>query len=181
MKALITLIILLLGFSWFAEGRRSSNIPDSNIAGTQAEDPKILQQATLIKVVDGDTIVVSVNRENEVVRILGIDTPEVDDATKTVGCLGKQATKMAKSILINNKIVFLEADPTQGDRDKYQRLLRYVWIGDGKADFGKLMIVSGYASEYTYNLSYKHQSEYKQVEQEARSAKKGLWADDECR
>lgn len=153
-----------------------------------------LEQASLVRVVDGDTITVSINGKDEVVRIIGIDTAEVVDTRKTVGCFGKEASEMAKSMFDENKTVLLEPDPSQGDRDKYQRLLRYVWIDDGsepegrdrlpdkrgEIDFGKLMIAEGYASEYTYNLPYKYQSEYKQAELAARAAKKGLWADDAC-
>lgn len=176
MKTLTILILLLVGFLWLARGSvvNQQKPVDSDVES--ASDVKTREQATLLKVIDGDTITVSVNGNNEVVRIIGIDTPEVDDATKKVECLGKEATEVAKSILNDNKSVFLEADPTQRNRDKYQRLLRYVWIGDGKTDFGKFMIEAGYASEYTYNLAYKYQSEYKESEKEARGAKKGLWA-----
>ena len=155
-----------------------SNTPVSTEEVVSAPDTR--QQALLVKVIDGDTIAVSINGKNEVVRVIGIDTPEIVDSRKTVECFGKEATEMAKVIFEDNKTVLLESDPTQGDRDKYQRLLRYVWIDDGKIDFGKFMIDSGYASEYTYNLPYKYQSEYKKAEKEARVAKKGLWADDVC-
>ena len=139
----------------------------------------IRQHATLVKVVDGDTISVSINGKNETVRIIGIDTPEVVDPRITVECFGKEASDFAKLTLQDNKKLLLESDPTQGERDKYQRYLRYVWI-DEKTDFGKLMIDHGFSSEYTYNLPYKYQSEYKQAEKNAREAKKGLWADDAC-
>lgn len=142
--------------------------------------PNAWEQATVVKVVDGDTIAVSVNGKNETVRIIGIDTPEVVDPRKTVECFGKEASERAKVMFESNKAVLLESDPTQGDRDKYQRLLRYVWIEDEKIDFGKKMIADGYASEYTYNIPYKYQTEYKQAEKEASEAKKGLWADDAC-
>jgi len=155
-----------------------SNTPVSTEEVVSAPDTR--QQALLVKVIDGDTIAVSINGKNEVVRVIGIDTPEIVDSRKTVECFGKEATEMAKVIFEDNKTVLLESDPTQGDRDKYQRLLRYVWIDDGKIDFGKFMIDGGYASEYTYNLPYKYQNEYKQAELEARVGKKGLWADDAC-
>ena len=166
---------------------------DSNVAGVQtypSSTPVLTdkrtrvsdsrQQATLVKVIDGDTISVSINGKNEVVRVIGIDTPEIVDPRIAVECFGKEASEMAMSTLNDNKIVLLESDPTQGDRDKYQRYLRYVWIENGELDFGKFMIDSGYAQEYTYNLPYKYQNEYKQGELEARLAKKGLWADDAC-
>ena len=198
-----TIIILLLVFSLFVGSVSSPNISesivkqqkkiDSDIAGVQivpsdtsdqteksVPTRDISQQAILVKVIDGDTITVSINGKNEVVRVIGIDTPEVVDTRKTVECFGKEGSEMAKSILNDNKIVLLESDPSQGERDKYQRLLRYVWIEDGVVDFGKLMIGSGYASEYTYSTPYKYQKVYKEAESKAKEAKKGLWADDAC-
>lgn len=155
-----------------------SDRPTTTIESSLNSDNR--EVATLVKVVDGDTITVSINGKNETIRVIGIDTPEVVDPRKTVECFGKEASDFAKLTLQNNKTLFLESDPTQGERDKYKRLLRYVWIEDEKVDFGKLMIDRGYASEYTYSLPYKYQKEYKQTEKVARESKKGLWADDAC-
>ena len=199
--AIMGLIILFLGFTFIVKKADSpSTSPNTsklqgqtkqNVAGVQT-DPSTpttdtrqpsqtrLEQAILIKVIDGDTISVSINGRSEIVRVIGIDTPEVVDTRKTVECFGKEASGFATVTLQDNKTLFLESDPTQGDRDKYQRLLRYVWIDGGKVDFGKLMIDGGYASEYTYDLPYKHQKSYKEAEKVAREAKKGLWADDAC-
>ena len=156
--------------------------PSSAQVSTNESTPTtdIRQQAKLVKVVDGDTISVSINGKSETIRIIGIDTPEIDDPKKTVECFGEKATEMARVTFRNDKTVLLEADPSQGDRDKYQRLLRYIWIGDGQIDFGKFMIGDGYASEYTYDLPYKYQKVYKEAESKALEAKKGLWADDAC-
>ena len=187
--AIMGLIILIFGFALIAD--ETDSPPD--VAGVQTDPSSTAvskdiptsrtdtrQKAALVKVVDGDTIVVSISGKNETVRIIGIDTPEVVDKRKTVECFGKEASDFARLTLQDNKTVLLESDPTQGERDKYNRLLRYVWIDDGKVDFGKLMIEGGYSSEYTYNLPYKYQNEYKQVERKAREAKKGLWLDDAC-
>jgi hypothetical protein len=76
--------------------------------------------------------------------------------------------------------VELEKDPSQAERDKYNRLLRYVFVNDGELDYGKFMISLGYAYEYTYDTPYKYQIMYKQAQTEAEQAKKGLWADDAC-
>ncbi len=73
----------------------------------------------------------------------------------------------------------LEADPSQGERDKYARLLRYVYLPDGTS-FNKIMISEGYAYEYTYNTPYKYQTEYKIAQKAAQNAKTGLWADNAC-
>ncbi|MFA6005160.1 MAG: thermonuclease family protein [Patescibacteria group bacterium] len=130
------------------------------------------------KVVDGDTIHVLIDGTKQTVRLIGVDTPEVVDPRKPVQCFGKEASARAKELL-TGKSVKLENDPTQGDKDKYGRLLRYVFMEDG-TNFNKKMIEDGYAHEYTYNLPYKYRDEFKQAERDARLHKRGLWADGVC-
>jgi len=137
------------------------------------------QEATVIRVIDGDTIEVLVAGKTEKVRFIGVDTPETVDPRKTVQCFGEKASTATKETLTNH-IVWLESDSTQGDRDKYSRLLRYVWTDNGKVDFGKVLIATGYAYEYTYNTPYKYQADYKQAQLQAEQGKKGLWADGAC-
>ncbi|MDD2890866.1 MAG: thermonuclease family protein [bacterium] len=129
----------------------------------------------VVNVVDGDTIDVEMGGGKERLRLIGIDTPETVDPRKPVQCFGKEASDKAKELLLG-KMVSLEADPTQGERDKYDRLLRYVFLEDGTF-FNKEMIEQGYAHEYTYDTPYKYQTEFKQAENEARENKRGLWGD----
>ena len=133
---------------------------------------------SVVKVVDGDTISVNINGITETIRLIGINTPETVDPRKPVECFGIEASNKAKELLTGKKVI-LESDPTEGERDKYQRLLRYVWMEDGTF-FNKKMISDGYAYEYTYDTPYKYQAEFKQAETEARLAKRGLWDDDAC-
>ena len=161
--------------------------PGSKVEGVQTQTvestaiPTIQSwpEAKVVKVVDGDTLSVSLNGKTETVRVIGIDTPETVDPRKPVQCFGQKASDMAKEQLLN-QTVQLESDPTQGELDKYNRLLRYVWLDDGSSDFGAIMIQFGYAHEYTYSLPYKHQEKYKKLQKEAEQGKKGLWADDAC-
>lgn len=132
----------------------------------------------VLTVVDGDTISVETEEGKETIRIIGINTPETVDPRKPVECFGKEASEKARELLFG-KYVTLEADPSQEDRDKYGRLLRFVFLPDG-GDYGKTMIGLGYAYEYTYNLPYKYQAEYKEAQSLAQSSKEGLWADDAC-
>jgi len=139
----------------------------------------------VVKVVDGDTIVVDINGKNETVRLIGLDTPETVDPRKPVQCFGEEASKKAKEIL-TGKRVRLEMDASQGKLDKYGRLLAYIFLEDGTF-FNQFMISEGYGHEYTYNpstgadtypigLPYKYQKEFKEAEKTAREEKKGLWA-----
>lgn len=132
----------------------------------------------IVKVIDGDTIMVEVEGKKQSIRLIGINSPEVSDRRRPVECFGKEASKKAKEILEGKKIK-LESDPTQGDKDKYNRLLRYIFLEDGK-NFNKIMIEEGYAFEYTYNIPYKYQTEFKNAQKQAEENKKGLWADGAC-
>ena len=138
--------------------------------------PLVLSQdvAKVVRIIDGDTIDVQINNKMETVRLIGIDSPEIVDPRIPVQCFGSEASNYAKEIL-NNQTVKLEVDPTQGERDKYGRLLRFVFLPDG-TNFNKLMISQGYAHEYTYKSNpYKYQSEFKNSEKEAREKGLGLW------
>jgi micrococcal nuclease len=127
----------------------------------------------ITKVVDGDTFKVSLNGSEETVRLIGLNTPETVDPRRPVECFGKEASDKAKEILTNTT-VRLEADPTQDDRDKYGRLLRYAYLPDGRL-FNELMISEGYGYEYTYEVPYLHQIEFKADQKQAEELKLGLW------
>ncbi len=137
---------------------------------------KELYQVT--KIIDGDTIDIDINGKMERIRLIGIDTPEIVDPRKPVQCFGIEASKKAKEVLSNKKVL-IESDPTQGDKDKYGRLLRYIFLEDGTS-LNKTMILEGFAHEYTYKTPYKYQSEYKEAEKKSREGGKGLWADNVC-
>lgn len=132
----------------------------------------------VVSVTDGDTLKVTINSKTETVRVIGINTPETVDPRKPVECFGKQASDRAKQILTGQK-VSLEADPSQSDRDRYGRLLRYIFLENG-TDYGLAMIKDGYAQEYTYQTPHKYQLQYRMAQQEAQQAQRGLWAEDAC-
>lgn len=129
----------------------------------------------VVKVVDGDTLDVDINGKIERLRLIGINTPETVDPRKQVECFGKEASNKSKETLLGKKI-FLESDPSQDERDKYGRLLRYVFLSDG-SNFNLMMIKDGFAYEYTYYLPYKYQKEFKEAQKYAQDNKMGLWGD----
>jgi len=133
---------------------------------------------TVVSVVDGDTLKITINGKTETLRLIGMDTPEVVDPRKTVQCFGKEASNKAKELLSGKKIS-IEADASQGERDKYGRLLVYVRRRDGLF-YNQYMIEQGYAHEYTYNVPYKYQSEFKAAQKAAQEAQRGLWSPTTC-
>lgn len=132
----------------------------------------------VVKVIDGDTFTIAMNGKNVTVRLIGIDTPETVDPRKTVQCFGKEASEKAKELL-SGASVRIEMDPSQGELDKYGRLLAYAYLPSGM-NVAEYMIIEGYGHEYTYNLPYKYQADFEAAEQKAREEKRGLWADDAC-
>ena len=130
------------------------------------------------KVTDGDTVHVDIDGTDEKVRLIGINTPETVDPRRPVQCFGKEASERMKA-LAGGKIVRLETDPTQAQRDTYGRLLAYVYLEDGQM-LNRKMIAEGYAYEYTYLTPYKYQKEFRQLQTLAKTSSRGLWAAETC-
>lgn len=155
--------------------------PDSYTA-PQPENQPIptaeLKSYKVTNVVDGDTIDIELSGKTERIRLIGINTAETVDPRKPVECFGKEASEKSKSVL-NNATVTIETDSSQDSRDKYGRMLAYVFLSDG-SNFNQMMIAEGYAYEYTYDKPYKYQKEFKEAQQKAQSEKKGLWSDTAC-
>ena len=128
----------------------------------------------IIKVTDGDTITASIRGKNESIRLLGIDTPETVDPRKPVQCFGKAASDKMKSFVLE-KYVKLVDDSTQGNRDKYKRLLRFVYLPDSKATFvNGEMVKQGFAFSYR-QYPTKFLDKFNAFEKYARENNLGLW------
>ena len=127
----------------------------------------------VVSVVDGDTIKVRINGRKETIRMIGLDTPETKKPHVAVQCYGKEATSHMQS-LVQSKDVQLVVDRGQGERDKYGRLLRYVFV-DGQTNVALAQIAGGFGREYTYDDAYTYQSQFRAAQAEAQAAKRGLW------
>ena len=131
--------------------------------------------ATVLKVVDGDTIDIRDDVRGRLrVRILGIDTPETKKPGFTVGCWGPEATEFAQSTLVGQRVA-LVTDPTQERTDRYGRTLAYLVKADGW-DYSVEAARAGTAKSYVYGgvpvIRY-HAIEAAQAE--AQAAQLGLW------
>jgi micrococcal nuclease len=130
------------------------------------------------KVVDGDTIWVDNKGDREKVRLVGMDTPELHDPRKPVECFAQEASDRAEAIL-DGQVVYLESDPSQDSVDRFGRTLAYVWTDSGRL-FNYDMIYDGFAFEYTYDLPYRYQAQFRAAEADARTNERGLWAPTAC-
>ncbi|MDD5668637.1 MAG: thermonuclease family protein [Candidatus Omnitrophica bacterium] len=133
------------------------------------------------RVVDGDTLKLE---NGERVRLIGIDTPEIHESeklyrdsrktnqdVKTIKAMGKKAAAFTGS-LVENKRISLDFDVE--NRDKYGRLLAYVYLPDGTFVNAEI-IQQGFASLMTIPPNVKHVELFKKLYQEARENKRGLW------
>jgi len=130
-------------------------------------------EATVVRVIDGDTILLS---NGEKVRYIGINTPEIHHPTRGKEPYGQEA-KEANRRLVEGKTVRLEFDVQQ--RDKYGRLLAYVHL-DGQM-VNRRLVRDGYAEVATYPPNVRHQDEFLKLQGEAREQQRGLWGDAEAR
>jgi endonuclease YncB( thermonuclease family) len=123
---------------------------------------------------DGDTISVDMNGVDEKIRMIGVDTPETKDPRKEVQCYGKAASAFTKTTIGDNK-VRLEADPTNTNRDRYNRLLRYIYLPDGTLVNAEI-IKQGYGFAYTY-FPFEKLEEFKGYQKQAEENNAGLWGE----
>lgn len=128
----------------------------------------------VVNVDDGDTIIVATPTGDETVRFIGADTPEVKDPRKPVQCFGPEASVHTKSLLGHGESVRLAPDPDDTDRDKYGRLLRYIYLADGTLLNAEL-IRDGWAFAYVV-FPFSKLDEFAGLERQAHTANRGLWA-----
>ena len=133
---------------------------------------------TVIKVVDGDTIQVDDNGQKLKIRMIGLDTPETVDPRKPVQCFGREASARPRPSWAGIRCTWRPI-PVQDTVDRYGRTLAYVWTASGRL-FNLDMIADGYAFEYTYDLPYRYQADFKTAEGDARTQSRGLWSPDAC-
>ena len=122
---------------------------------------------------DGDTIVVNMNGHDEIVRFIGADTPETHKPNTPVQCYGPEAAKYTKQ-RIGNKRVQLVSDPLSTDRDRYNRLLRYVLLPDG-TNLDQELISKGYAFYYPY-FPFTKSKDFDAAQKTAINNRSGLWS-----
>lgn len=138
------------------------------------EKPELSLPCEVVRVVDGDTIVVRMADKKVKVRLIGVDTPESvheDESRNTEE--GKIASGWMKDLL-EEETVYLELDA--GLTDKYGRLLAYVYLDDGETMVNRLLLEEGYARTMTIQPNCKYADEFAELQTKAREDEKGFWA-----
>jgi len=130
--------------------------------------------AEVVRVVDGDTVVVRVGSVEEHVRLIGIDTPETVDPRSPVECFGKEASRRTGELLPVGTPVRVVRDVEA--RDRYQRLLAYLYRAEDDTFVNLALVEEGYASVLTYPPNVAHTDAFVVAAAEAREAGRGLWS-----
>ncbi len=125
--------------------------------------------ASVLEVVDGDTLVVDVDGVRESVRLIGINAPERE------ACVYQEATDRLADLVAEGEVLLVQ---DVSERDEFGRLLRYVLVG--AADAGEQLVEEGLAVARRYPPDLARVEEYEAAEDAARGAGVGLWADDPC-
>jgi micrococcal nuclease len=139
------------------------------------EQPDLSKMAPwpVTRIVDGDTIVASLDGKDTTIRLIGVDAPETVHPSKPVEVYGKEASRFTTNLLRGEQ-VYLLADEQQGDKDRYGRALRYVYRAPDGLFVNAEIIRQGYGHAYTV-YPFKYMEEFRQLEDFARRAQKGLW------
>ena len=145
------------------------------------------EKVTVTRVVDGDTLTIIYNGKKENVRLVGIDTPESRDNSKArrdadrsrkdlqvITSQGKKAAAFVKSLVGKGSVLEIEFDVER--RDRYGRLLAYLYFPDGRM-LNEEIVRAGYASVMTIPPNGKYKDRFLKAYREARESRVGLWGE----
>ena len=172
---IVLILIIIIAISCFGKNDETE---------TNTISPEVFKEATVVKIVDGDTIWIDGEDGNDKVRLIGIDAPEIDyySSEKTDGDL---SSEFLESILTEGQTVYLQADVS--DDDSYNRLLRYIWTEipadkDNEDEvstkmLNAIILINGYAKAIAYEPDTRYSDLFEKLQTQAEQEKSGLWSD----
>jgi micrococcal nuclease len=167
---LLTVCVALLGCTDdTADPTASGTATPATVPGEASLPPN----ATVDRIVDGDTLVALVNGERERVRLLGIDTPESVAENRPDQCYGEEASDYLKALLPEGAAITLILD--EEARDQYDRLLAYVVRSSDDLFVNLDLLERGYAGVLIYDPNDHYESLFRSAERAAIEADAGLW------
>jgi endonuclease YncB( thermonuclease family) len=160
------------------DGRASRRPADLTTTGAERaawpDAPKDAVSAKVQRVSDGDTFVATVKGRRERIRVIGVDTPESVSPNQKDEPYGEEASDFAKHYL-DGETVRLAGDAEP--RDRYGRMLAYVWLEDGTF-WNALLVAEGYAQQLTVPPNVTYERLFRRLVSEARREDRGLWAEE---
>jgi micrococcal nuclease len=174
LSAVVLPLLLSFIFSKLPEIDQINGIQDIpkilNLLLEEEENPGEFVDAKVVRVVDGDTVVVRYEGREERIRLIGVDTPETVHPNKPVEAYGEEAKEYTKKKL-KEKDIQIEFDVQE--RDRYGRLLGYIWV-DGLL-FNDELLRMGYARVATFPPNVKYVEMFKETEKNAKEKQVGIW------
>lgn len=180
------LLLLLIFLAMAALVAKNPGIKEIFFTNTESVANASLEQATVMKVSDGDTITVRIigENENKKVRLIGVDTPESvhpNSGRNTV--FGEMASDYTKERLEVGQVVYMTKD--KSDTDRYGRLLRFVWLEQPEDQNNHLeirekmynaeLLLQGYAVAKVYSPDTTFSKLFAEFQKEAEQNQAGLW------
>ncbi len=130
-------------------------------------------EGVVVGVIDGDTVDVDFGGNEERVRLIGVDTPESVDPDRPVQCYGAEASAFVKGLLPKGTHVRVERDVAP--RDRYGRLLGYLYRSDDDLLVNLVLVEQGYADAVTFGDNEALYTTLAAAEATARDQGRGLW------
>lgn len=148
------------------------------LLATSCSSPQVTDDAgnvvgQVVQVVDGDTVTVTIGRTKETVRLIGVDTPETKHPTKPVECWGPEAAAFTESVLPPGTTVIIVRD--EQARDKYGRLLAYLYRRDDKIFINRELVSGGWADTLTIPPNTAYETVFERDRLSSQQAQLGLW------
>ena len=181
-KFIVTILFCLMLLAACTEETSTLNIEQKDIEeivttavqSAQKHDVSKFEKFELQEVIDGDTIRINYNGKSEKVRLLLVDTPETNHETLGEQPYGPEAKQFVKQLLEGQHTVYLEFDVSY--RDKYKRLLAYVYTEDG-ISIQEQLLQNGFARvAYIYDPNTKHVDWFKSIQKTAQKSATGIWS-----
>ena len=131
--------------------------------------------ATVVRVVDGDTVVLRLDGAQRRVRLLGVDAPESVTPDRPVECFGPESAAAARRLMPEGAAVTVATDPSQGAEDRFGRLLGEVTVRGDRETVNVALVRLGAAEVFRGDGRGRLQPALRAAEREARAAARGLW------
>ncbi|UAC49168.1 thermonuclease family protein [Bacillus aquiflavi] len=183
MRKLIFFLLLSISAIIFSGCGEINETSDKNITETtntevqevetdQAAESHSFMKATVINVVDGDTIDVRFeDGKKERVRLILVDTPETKHPKKPVQPFGPEASDFTKDTLLHQDIK-LELDVEE--RDRYGRILAYVYVNEKMIN--EMLLEKGLARVAVFPPNTKYVDQFRAIQEKAQKEERGIWS-----
>ena len=183
--AVVVGAVILLSQREAPQGFETAAVDDNHPTAVTTSEPAVHRpagqptpttpppNATVVRIIDGDTVEVDIGGQRESVRLIGIDTPEKTGGLRDAECYGDEATRLMQQLLAPGDLVFLERDEEQ--YDQYDRVLAYVHRSSDGLFVNHRLVLDGAAAAMRFEPNTFHANMFDAAEATARADELGLW------